>query len=221
MYKQYFSYIISISQANISENSNIISCRNSNEGRLSYICIKKVYEKYPNFKGYLIINDDNIMKPWELEGINQNIPWINMFDFTRFYFNTSEEFPHIEEMIKNNITLSEKIFKMFGENIPIKIWNGMLYLPNSIMNKYCDILDGLFRKTIFHELATSLAFGIMSLNEYKIINSLLIWGRERKNIINIFKNSFGYAFVHPIKISNNDLREKVNQYYYFINGENF
>ena len=221
LYKKYFSHIISISQANISGNSNIISCRNSNEGRLSYICIKKVYEKYPNFKGYLIINDDNIMKPWELEGINQNIPWINMFDFTRFYFNTSEEYPHIEEMIKNNITLSEKIFKMFGENIPIKIWNGMLYLPNSIMNKYCDILDGLFRKTIFHELATSLAFGIMSLNEYKIINSLLIWGRERKNMINIFKNSFGYAFVHPIKISNNDLREKVNQYYYFINGENF
>ena len=221
LYKKNFPHIISISPGNLTENSDIISCQNSNNGRLAYICIKKIYEKYNNFKGYLIVNDDNIMKPWELEGINQDIPWINLFDFRRIYVNTLKEFQLLEEMIKNNITLSEKIFKMVGDNIPPKIWNDMLYLPNSIMDKYCDILDDLFSKTIFHELATAFAFAIISLNEYKIINSLLIWGKERNNMINIFKNSFGFAFVHPIKISNIDLREKIKQYYYFINGENF
>ena len=161
------------------------------------------------------------MKPWELEGINQDIPWINLFDFRRIYVNTLKEFQLLEDIIKNNITLSEKIFNMVGDNIPPKIWNDMLYLPKSIMDKYCNILEDLFSKTIFHELATAFAFAIISLNEYKIINSLLIWGKERNNMINIFKNSFGFAFVHPIKISNIDLREKIKQYYYFINGENF
>ena len=221
LYKKYFFHIISISPGNMTENSDFISCQNSSYGRLAYICIKKVYEKYPNFKGYLIVNDDNIMKPWELEGINQDIPWINLFDFTRFYVNTLKEFSFLEEMIKNNLTLSEKIFKMVGDNIPPKIWNDMLYLPNSIMNKYCDILEELFNKQIFHELATAFAFGIICLNEYKIINSLLIWDKERNNMINILTNSFGFAFVHPIKISNLYLKEKINQYYYFINGENF
>ena len=188
---------------------------------MAYICIKKVYQEYPNFKGYLIINDDNIMKPWELEGINKDIPWINLFDFTRIYVNTLKEFPLLEEMIKNNITLSKKIFKMIGDNIPPKIWNDMLYLPNSIMNKYCNILDELFSKKIFHELATAFAFGILSLNEYKIINSLLIWGNERNYMVNIFKNSFGFAFIHPIKISNIYLRKKINQNFDFIKGENF
>jgi len=221
LYKKYFTYIISISPGDTTENSDIISCQNSSNGRLAYICIKKVYQEYPNFKGYLIINDDNIMKPWELEGINKDIPWINLFDFTRIYVNTLKEFPLLEEMIKNNITLSKKIFKMIGDNIPPKIWNDMLYLPNSIMNKYCNILDELFSKKIFHELATAFAFGILSLNEYKIINSLLIWGNERNYMVNIFKNSFGFAFIHPIKISNIYLRKKINQNFDFIKGENF
>ena len=221
LYRKYFSHIISISPGNIAEKSNIISCQNSSNGRLAYICFRKVYEKYHNFKGYLIVNDDNIMKPWELEGINQDIPWINLFDFTRTYVNKLKDYKLLKEMIRNNITFSEKIFKMIGDNEPPKIWNDMLYLPNSIMKKYCDILDELFNKKIFHELATAFAFGIMSLNEYKVINSLLIWGKERNNMINIFKNSFGFAFVHPIKISYIYKKEKVYEYYYFINGESF
>ena len=221
LYSKYFSHIISITPTNLPENSSIISCQESTNGRLAYICIKKAYEKYPNFKGYLIVNDDNIMKPWELEGINQDIPWINLFDFERIYVKSLKEYPFLQETIKKNITLSEKIFKMVGDYKPPKIWNDMLYLPNSLMKKYCDILEQLFNKKIFHELATAFAFGIISLNEYKIINSLLIWGRERNNMINIFKNSFGFSFVHPIKISNINLREKINKYYDFINGEDF
>ena len=222
LYKKYFSHIISITPGIPAEKSNnIISCPNSANGALAYICFKIVYEKYPNFKGYLIVNDDNIMRPWELEGINQDIPWINMFDFSRFFVNTLKDFPVLEEIIKNNVTISQKIFKMIGDYLPPKIWNDMLYLPNSIMLKFCDILEELFSKKIFHELATAFAFGIMSLNEYKIINSILIWGYESNNFLNILKNSFGFAFIHPIKLSNNNIRENIYQYNYFINGENF
>jgi len=35
---------------------------------------RKVYEKYPYMKGYLIIDDDYFIKPWEFENYNFNIP---------------------------------------------------------------------------------------------------------------------------------------------------
>ena len=76
-------------------------------------------------------------------------------------------------------------------------------------------------KNIYQEFATAFAFGIISLNEYKIINSLLIRDNKRNNMIYKFKNSFGFAFVHPMKIFNFYLRKIIDQYYYFINGEDF
>ena len=38
---------------------------------------RKVYEKYPYMKGYLIIDDDYFKKPWEFENYNFNIPQTN------------------------------------------------------------------------------------------------------------------------------------------------
>lgn len=38
---------------------------------------RKAYEKYPYMKGYLIIDDDYFIKPWEFENYNFNIPQTN------------------------------------------------------------------------------------------------------------------------------------------------
>ena len=40
------------------------------------MCFRKIYEKYPLMKGYLII-DNEFEKPWEFEEYDFNIPMIN------------------------------------------------------------------------------------------------------------------------------------------------
>ena len=41
---------------------------------------QKVYNKYPNYKGYLYTNDDDFMKIWELNNLDFNIPWLYHFE---------------------------------------------------------------------------------------------------------------------------------------------
>ena len=48
-------------------NRNTILSKESHRGSFSYICLEKVFLKYPNYKGYLFINDDDFMKIWELD----------------------------------------------------------------------------------------------------------------------------------------------------------
>lgn len=60
LYHKNFPNIAFITPGN-SSSDNMISCPESNDGHTAYMCFRKVYEKYPNFKGYLILDDDNFM----------------------------------------------------------------------------------------------------------------------------------------------------------------
>ena len=64
----------------ITNNQKTILCKESYRGHFSYICLEKVFIKYPNYKGYLFINDDDFMKIWELDNLNFNIPWLYQFN---------------------------------------------------------------------------------------------------------------------------------------------
>ena len=53
---------------------NVISCPDSNRGGTAYMCFRILFNKYPNFKGYYIIDDDTFFKPWEIEYVNFDMP---------------------------------------------------------------------------------------------------------------------------------------------------
>ena len=63
-----------------------ISCNESYHGYYSYICFANIVYQYPSFNGYLLINDDDYMKPWELENLDFHIPFI----FFKSYSNKLE-----------------------------------------------------------------------------------------------------------------------------------
>ena len=94
IYEKYFPNIIFISpknknitletNLNISNTTNnIIYCPESHSGSCSYICIKKVYEKFPNMDGYIFLMDDVFIKFWELKHLNFSIPWLLSFYYER------------------------------------------------------------------------------------------------------------------------------------------
>ena len=79
LYENNFPNIVFIVPSETSNSRNTILCKESMRGYFSYICLEKVFLKYPNYKGYLFINDDDFMKIWELDNLNFNIPWFYEF----------------------------------------------------------------------------------------------------------------------------------------------
>ena len=79
LYHEYFPHMIFVYPGIIENNETYISCPESHMGYYSYKCVKRVYEKYPNKKGYLFLMDDNFLKVWELENFDFNIPWFYHF----------------------------------------------------------------------------------------------------------------------------------------------
>ena len=67
LYKNNFPNFVFIMPSEIINNKNTVLCKESYQRYFSYICLEKVFIKYPNYKGYLFINDDIFMKTWELD----------------------------------------------------------------------------------------------------------------------------------------------------------
>ena len=71
-----------------------------------------------------------------------------------------------------------------------------------------DVVEEMHNQRIFLEIAIPTAFAIIPIDEYQIINSILIW-YNRIFMVNYLKNSFNYLCVNPIKHTNLGLRESV------------
>ena len=81
LYNKSFPNIVYLYPKKIkTDSSNIIICKESKNGFYSYKCIRNVFRQFPNYKGYLLTNDDNYLKIWELENFDFNIPWLYRYE---------------------------------------------------------------------------------------------------------------------------------------------
>ena len=217
LYKKYFKNIVFLMPNNINK-SDIITCENSYYGYYSYICLKKIYKKYPNFKGYLFINDDDFMKVWELEKLDFNIPWLYNL---KLLFKKWYHYKHCKRIYKifnNNIEWKINITKFLSFfDIPIMI-SDFYYIPQNIINKFLEIIEIMYNSKIFLECAIPSSFGILLLPKYQIIYFKGLWGEKRKKSINYLIKDFKQITIHPIKFSNKFLITKVDLYIDFINA---
>ena len=85
LYENTFPNYVFIVPSETTINRNTISCKESHRGDFSYICLEKIFLKYPSYKGYLFINDDDFMKIWELDTF-LNYLIINDFTIEIFIF---------------------------------------------------------------------------------------------------------------------------------------
>ena len=207
--------------------NNIIECKESSKGFYSYMCFREVYNKYPNMKGYLFIDDDNFVKPWCLENLDFNIPWMNII---QKHLNISETVPNRNSskwirlnntyintnyLLNKNLKWKKNVSKFFGSPDIVNVLVDILYLPNMIMNSFCDIVEVMYESRIFIQTAIPTSLGIMLIKKIHILTSIFLWGGKRKNIINYLRKSDTIG-VHPIKFSNNYYKKIANDYIKFI-----
>ena len=233
LYKRYFPNMIFLKEGydNINQ-ENTIECKESFKGYYSYMCFRSVYNKYPNMKGYLFLNDDNFIKPWDLENLDFTIPWMN---YIRKHTNTSipctyisnnsllwkrlnKTFVNTNYFLNKNYPWKKNYSKCFGSSDIMNILVDLIYFPNNEMERFCDIVENMYNLRIFIQTAIPTALGIMALKRIQILSSIFLWKEERNQIFKYLKNSHSIIEVHPIKFSNDLNKKIVNNYIEFINS---
>ena len=162
LYLNYFEDIVFISPISVNNNKNTISCNRTFYGFFSYICFQKVYEKYPNYKGYLFTNDDEFMKIWELNNLDFNIPWLHNLSKLSKKYGFYKYCKNLNNILNNNIKWKTNLSKFLGNNfyIPLAL-SDFYYIPRYIAAKICEIFKVMYYSKIFLECAVPVSFGIL------------------------------------------------------------
>ena len=218
LYHKHFPNIVFINPS-ITKEPNIISCNNSYEGYYAYNCFKKVYQKYPKYKGYLYINDDLFLKFWELQNFNFSIPWLNEYGpISKTWLDHYSECVPLYNIFNNKIGWKNNIISCNGFFEIMVGMSDFFYLPNYYASKICNIFDTMFKSKIFLECAIPNSMGILLSSKYQIIKIKPLWKKERENSINYLYNKYDQIVVHPIKLSNLSSQINVTQYISFVNA---
>ena len=221
LYRINFPNIVFIYPSNIN-GSNIISCEESNKGYYAYKCLKKVYLKYPTYKGYLLINDDVYLKVWELTNLNFDIPWIYQYNplFKGWYHYSRCN--KLYDYFRIDTELKSRLIKFIGYDEIIKGKADTFYMPNKYITKLFDLFDTMHKLKIFLECAFPISIGSLLLSKYQLIYiNPLEKDEERKKVINFLYKNYNQITIHPIKFSNDTLQNKVKEYKSFVNAIEF
>ena len=215
IYDKNFPNIIFLSSLETLNNDNeIIYCPEVKDSSLSYICIKKIQEKFPNMKGYLYLTNEILLKIWELDYLDFNIPWICSFNFSQS--NTLEKLLNSNNDYKNNLE------KFFGEkNVIGKGMPHFFYIPKNSLDKIFPILEEFYKNKIPQEYAITNAMGIALLPLYQYIHFDYLNEEQIKQVMTYIKKASEQIIVYPVDYTREDYREEVDKYYYFMKAEEF
>ena len=218
LYKKYFPNMVFINPSSEYIGGESISCNESYYGYYSYKCFANIVYQYPSFNGYLLINDDDYMKPWELENLDFHIPWIYELEPMTQKWCKNWNCEIVYDILDNNIEWKKNITQFIGSyNLYITL-SDFYYLPKFYAFKFCDIIKTMYTAKLFLECAVPITFGILLSPKYQIIYYEGLWGESRKKAIyNLYHHSKEIT-IHPIKFSNFSLQNIVDKYVYFMNA---
>ena len=222
LYKNFFPNYVFITPNEInSTNNNTISCNETNYGYQSYICLEKVYRKYPDFKGYLFVNDDDFIKIWELDNLNYDIPWFYLFHTLLKEWGHYKRCKDIYKVLNKNNKWKLNLTKFLGYyNIPVVV-SDFYYIPNNMISQFCQIVKEMYKSKLFLECVIPTTMGIILSKEYQLIHFKPLYRNERKKAINYLRKDFKQITIHPIKFSNEYNKIQVIKFIYFINAKEY
>ena len=223
LYGQYFPNMVFITPGkNYSNilNYNIIECQESHMGYYSYYCIKRVYENYPLYKGYLFVMDDAFVKVWELENLNLDIPWILTFCNLKTKYWT-KDYIREEKLLEKNNNWKSNIKKFYDGDIMGHGVSDFYYLPNYFVPDFIKVGNEYYNYTIFLELTVPSIFGIIMKPKYQYVHFIALWGKDRNNWKQYLYTAHKQIIVHPIKFTDIYSQKEVIKYNQFKNANDY
>jgi hypothetical protein len=204
----------------IKNNETYVACPESHRGYYSYVCMKRVYELYPNKKGYLFLMDDDYLKVWELENLDFDIPWFYHFFIRnrRFYDQT---YSRAKTILNIHPEWKKRYRNFLGSGIVAYAVSDIYYIPQKDMANFCSMVNTMYERRVFLETAVPTIMGIILKERYQIILFAGLWKERRNFVIEYLEKAEKQLTIHPIKFSNPIYQEAVNKYIYLMNGRDY
>jgi hypothetical protein len=169
--------------------------------------------RYPNYRGYLCLQDDCFLNFWNLTRLDKNKVWFN-----RSYYHPVEYLINIDEvnnfwgwwnlpsgreaMLNVFLTLPERYLEKAAEqlgvgNVSIRLCD-CIYLPVRLRQDYIDACAYFSNPPVFVEIAQPfILFCIEGEDNWEFLNMHWVWPHDRA----ITEYSPEYDWVHPFKFS--------------------
>ena len=199
---------------------NMIACPESHKGYYSYICMERVYAKYPSYKGYLFVMDDAFIKVWELENLNFSIPWILTFCFVKTKY-WPKDYDREELLLEKHDDWKKNVEIFFNGNIKGHGISDFFYLPNYFLPEFIKVGREFYNSTVFLELAVPSIYGIIMKPLYQYIHFIALWDKDRKNWKNYLYKAHRQIIIHPIKFSDKNTQIEVDKYMEFKKANDY
>jgi len=215
IYDKNFPNIIFLSSLQeLSSDKEVFYCPEAKEPNLSYICINKISNRYPNKEGYLYLTNEILLKIWELDYLDLNTPW-----FCSYNFSSNN---NLENLLNANNKYKKNLEKFFGkENVIGKTLPHFFYIPKNSINKIYPIFDEFYKNKIPQEYAIINAMGIALFSRYQYIYFTDLNNKQIKEVMNYIRKENEQILVYPVDYTKKDYREEIDKYYYFMKAEEF
>ena len=220
LYNEYFPHMIFIYPGEIENNNTYISCPESHNGYYSYHCIKRVYELYPNKRGYLFLMDDDFLKVWELDNFDFNVPWFYHF-FVRNgkFYRTS--YKKAKTILDIHLDWKYRYRNFLGSEIIAYAVSDIYYIPQQDIAKFCSMVNDFYKRRVFLETAVPTIMGILMKPKYQIIHFIGLWGDYRNTTLQYLKSAEKQVTIHPIKFSSLENQVEVKKYIFMMNAKEY
>ena len=165
-------------------------------------------------KGYLYLTNEILLKIWELDYLDFNIPWLCSFNISQN--NELEKLLNENNNYKNNLEIFYGKKNVIGKGMP-----HFFYIPKNNMDIILNIFNDFYKNKIPQEFAIVNSMGIAKLPWYQYIYFTDLDDEQLKQVMNYVRKVNEQIIVYPVDYTRKDYREEIDKYYYFMKAEDF
>jgi hypothetical protein len=211
IYKKYFKNIVFYGSK---QHPNVL-VYDQQPGYLNYMCVADAMQRYPQYEGYLFLQDDCILSTWLLGDIDLSKIWFPHCQFggpnyrgTAIDLSSSETHPWgwwqtqwgkeatIKSLRQMAQSYKDTLIQNWGHNVAIFGYSDMAYIPNVYKEKFIELAHIFGKNRVFLEIGfPTMVYCLESKNNIIWLPVNLIYADQRK----LFNPHI--LFNHPLKLS--------------------
>ncbi len=191
--------------------------------RFEYISLARVIQQYPNYDGYLWINDDLIIHPWHFTRFDQKKIWYSPI-YPAHIDHGGGSVDHWcwwrtklgQQAVKKAYALlndeqRSMIVHNIGPSMVAMGYGDILYLPKHYAKAYTALAEVCLANQVFLEIAMPLiVLALAPCNDWEFFNGRALWlPEERAQVLRNYDINVDY--IHPVKISKRACQQKVRK----------
>ena len=223
LYRKNFPNIVFVhtgEEYNDFNGTHLLNCPEAKDPSLSYICLHKVFKAYKHMKGYLYLNNEILLKIWELDNFNLNNPWICSFNILPTN-SLQAEYKGIQNILNTQVNLKKNLLKFLGKDGVAHGMPHFYYLPNAAFKQFLGILGQMYANKVPQELAIPNSMGMILQPRYQYVYFEYLTPKQIKRVMKYIKKAHEQILVYPIEYTRADYREEVDKYIYFMKAEEY